>query len=125
MFKHLHQSLFASCILAVLSGLRQSLAIESPLKVMENAFYFILKTLFVIKIFKFLSWLFCHNFIRNIRLISSFMTSQPEKQAIAIHILPHRNRRLISTFMTSQPEKQAIAVHISPHVLRSNDNGAI
>ena len=53
------------------------------------------------------------------------MTLQPEKQAIAIHILPHRNIRLISTFMTSQPEKQAIAVHISPHVLRSNDNGAI
>ena len=29
--------------------------IESPLKMMKNAFYFILKTLFVLKIFKFLS----------------------------------------------------------------------
>ena len=28
---------------------------ESPLKVMENAFYFILKALFVLKIFEFLS----------------------------------------------------------------------
>ena len=28
---------------------------ESPLKMMKNAFYFILKTLFVLKIFKFLS----------------------------------------------------------------------
>ena len=28
--------------------------IESPLKMVENAFYFILKTLFVLKIFKFL-----------------------------------------------------------------------
>ena len=27
---------------------------------MENAFYFILKVLFVLKIFKFLSWLFSH-----------------------------------------------------------------
>ena len=27
---------------------------------MENAFYFILKVLFVLKIFKFLSWLFGH-----------------------------------------------------------------
>ena len=27
---------------------------------MKNAFYFILKALFVIKIFKFLSWLFGH-----------------------------------------------------------------
>ena len=29
--------------------------IESPLKIMRNSFYFILKTLFVLKIFKFLS----------------------------------------------------------------------
>ena len=28
------------------------------LKMMKNAFYFILKALFVFKIFKFLSWLF-------------------------------------------------------------------
>ena len=34
--------------------------IESPLKVIKNAFYFILKALFVLKIFKFLSWLFGH-----------------------------------------------------------------
>ena len=27
---------------------------ESPLKIIENAFYFILKTLFALKIFKFL-----------------------------------------------------------------------
>ena len=31
---------------------------ESPLQVMKNAFYFILKALFVLKIFKFLPWLF-------------------------------------------------------------------
>ena len=29
--------------------------IESPLKIMKNAFYFILKALFILKIFKFLS----------------------------------------------------------------------
>ena len=34
--------------------------IESPLKMTKNAFCFILKALFVIKIFKFLSWLFGH-----------------------------------------------------------------
>ena len=34
--------------------------IESPLEVMKNAFYFILKALFVLKIFKFLSRLFGH-----------------------------------------------------------------
>ena len=49
--------------------------IESPLKVMKNGFYFILKALFVLK-------------IRKIRLTSKFMTSQPGSQTIAIHILP-------------------------------------
>ena len=38
-----------------LLGLRQYLATGSPLKMMKNAFYFILKGLFVLKIFKFLS----------------------------------------------------------------------
>ena len=38
-----------------LSGLRQLLATERPLKVMKNAFYFTSKALFVLKIFKFLS----------------------------------------------------------------------
>ena len=33
---------------------------ESPLNVLENAFYFILKALFVLIIFKLLSWLFAH-----------------------------------------------------------------
>ena len=31
---------------------------ESPLEMVKNAFYFILKALFVLKVFKFLSWLF-------------------------------------------------------------------
>ena len=33
---------------------------RKPLKMMKNAFYFILKALFVLKIFKFLSRLFSH-----------------------------------------------------------------
>ena len=33
---------------------------DSPSKMMKNAFYFILKALFVLKIFKFSSWLFGH-----------------------------------------------------------------
>ena len=41
-----------------LSGLRQFLATENPLKIMKNIFYFISKTILVLKIFKFLSWLF-------------------------------------------------------------------
>ena len=34
--------------------------IESPLKMMKNAFYLILKAIFVLKLFKFLSQLFGH-----------------------------------------------------------------
>ena len=34
--------------------------IENPLKMMKNAFYFTLKALFVLKIFKFFSRLFGH-----------------------------------------------------------------
>ena len=43
-----------------LSRLRQFLATESPLQMMKNAFYFTLKALFVLKIFKFLPWRFGH-----------------------------------------------------------------
>ena len=43
-----------------LSDLRQFLTNEIPLKMMKNAFYFTLKALFILKIFKILSWLFGH-----------------------------------------------------------------
>ena len=59
---------------------------------MKNGFCFTLKSIFVLKIFKFLSWLFGHveksYKVKNIRLIPKFMTSQPGKKAIAMHILP-------------------------------------
>ena len=38
-----------------LYSLRQFLATENPLKVMKNVFYFTLKALSILKIFKFLS----------------------------------------------------------------------
>ena len=41
-----------------LSGLELFLATKSPFKMMKYAFYFMLKVLFVIKIFKFLSRVF-------------------------------------------------------------------
>ena len=43
-----------------LSGLKQFLTAESPLKMMKNAFYFTSKAFFVLKMIKFLSWLFGH-----------------------------------------------------------------
>ena len=42
-------------ITGALSGPRQFLATETPLKMMRNAFYFTSKALFFLKIFKFLS----------------------------------------------------------------------
>ena len=53
---------------------------ESPLKMMKNTFYFILKALFLLKIFNFfvLTFWSCrkNSLIRNLRLISKLMTSQ-------------------------------------------------
>ena len=43
-----------------LLGLKRFLATESALKMMKNAFYFTSKALFVLKIFKILSWHFGH-----------------------------------------------------------------
>ena len=55
---------------------------------MKNAFYLTVKYLFVLKVFKLLSWLFGHieknDSIRKIRLISKSMTSQPGEQTITI-----------------------------------------
>ena len=45
----------ASTVKGTLSGLRRFLATVSPLKMMKNPFYFTVKALFVLKIFKFLS----------------------------------------------------------------------
>ena len=39
--------------------------IETPLKMIKNAFYFIWKALFGLKIFKFLSWFFGHGHVEE------------------------------------------------------------
>ena len=46
-------------IKGALSGLRQFLATKSTLKMMKNAFCFTSKALFVLKVFKFLSFWSC------------------------------------------------------------------
>ena len=74
-----------------LSGLRQFLTSESPLKIMKNGFYFTSKTLYLSFSLDF-SVLQQNGLTRNIRLISKFMTSQPGKQTIVIHVLPNTLR---------------------------------
>ena len=46
------------CFKGALSGLRQFLAVESPLKMMKNAFYLTSKIIFVTEIYKFSVFLF-------------------------------------------------------------------
>ena len=43
-------------IKGAVSGLKQFLATEIPLKMMKNVFYFILKAIFPLEIFKFWSY---------------------------------------------------------------------
>ena len=74
--------------------------IESPLKIMKYAFYFILKALFVLKILRFLSQLLVNmenGLIRKIRLTSKVMTSQPGLQTITNSYKKH-----IAQYLTKQ-----------------------
>ena len=57
--EHMNQTILLM-LKGTLSGLRRFLATESLLKTVRNAFYFTLKALFVLQIFKILSWLFGH-----------------------------------------------------------------
>ena len=60
---------------------------------MKNSIYFTLKDLFVLEIFKFMSWIFDHVEKRGKkRLNSEFLTSQVGKQTIIIHIWPNISR---------------------------------
>ena len=55
-------------------------AVESPLKMMKNAYYFTSKALFVLKIFKSLSWLFGYaskRLDKKDKVNFKFYTSQP------------------------------------------------
>ena len=59
-YKSSCETLISTMIKGALSGLRQFLATDHPLKMMKNAFHFALKPFSVLKIFKFLSSLRGH-----------------------------------------------------------------
>ena len=62
---------------------------------MKNAFYFTVKALFVLKIFKFVFdflVIYKSGLIGKMRLILKFMMPQPGQQTIAIPILPNISR---------------------------------
>ena len=61
----------------------------------ENAFYFTLKALLVLKIFKFLSWIFVHvekRLDQNDKFNFKIYEVTAGKQTIAIHILTNISR---------------------------------
>ena len=69
--------------------------LKSPLKMMKNAYYFHIKAVLVLKYSNFcldFSFMLKNDLIRKIRSISRFMTWQPGKQTIVIHILPNISR---------------------------------
>ena len=87
-----------------LSGLRQFLAIERPLKIMKNHFYFVFKALFVLEIFTFLSWPF------------GYVEKLLVKKAMVI----------FWKFMIAQTGKHIIiTIHVSPNISRNKDNQAM
>ena len=84
-------------VVNVVNCLWQFLTTESPLKIMKNIFYFMLKAQFVLEIFTLLSWqqvkVMCENgFIRKPRLISKFMTSKARQHVIKIPIAQYLKR---------------------------------
>ena len=54
------KNVYQDLLKGALSGLKQFLATENPLKMMKKAFYFTSNVLFILKIFKFSSWLSGH-----------------------------------------------------------------
>ena len=88
--KYLRQSLFFEVGLSPSKKIVICL-IKRPLKMMKNAFYFILKAPFVFKIKVFVTTFWScqkNGLIKKTRLTSNFSTSQPGSQTIAIHMLP-------------------------------------
>ena len=71
------------------------MATESPLKLMKNAFYFTVKAVFVLKIFKFLPWFFGHiekRLDQKDKANFKILTPQSGQQTITVHILPNMSR---------------------------------
>ena len=79
MTHHIDLLQWQSSFKGAFSGLRQ-FKNESSLKMMKNAFYFTVKALFVLKIFKFVFdflVMYKNGLIGKMRLILKFMMSQP------------------------------------------------
>ena len=83
------------------SSLKQRLKIESPLKMMKNAFYFMPKALFIRYLHIYPDFLLMqeNGWIRRLRFISRFMKPQAEQQMITINTSPNISRSKCSQAM--------------------------
>ena len=81
-----------SVFLKAQSQVRQLLANERPFKIMKNAFYFTLKLFSFSRYVNHFEFWSCRKTAKFKRLISKFITSQPDYQTIAINILPNISR---------------------------------
>ena len=85
--------------------MRQFLANESSLKIMKNACYFTLKSLFFFRYLNFYPDFFGYvenGLIRKLMLISKIVTSKTGKQIIAIHILSNISRSIDNQNQTTK-----------------------
>ena len=95
---------------------------------MKNAFYFIIKALFVLKVFKSLSWLFwsCrkNGLIKKLRLIwPVWLNGWVFVYELSGYGFESHCTQLISKLMMSQPGKRTR--HILPNISRSKGNQAM
>ena len=91
-----------SSIKGALSGLRQFLTTENPLKMMKNACYFTWKALLVLMIFQLLSWLFDHTRKRlDLKNKVDFKIDDVKtwEKTIATHIYPNIWRSKVNQTM--------------------------
>ena len=105
---HLHiciqACIFIKVVLSPYKKMCVSCLIDNPFIMMKNAFYSILKSLFILKILSF-----CHD-------IKFFVTRSCGKNSLI------RKIRLTSKFMTSLLGLQTIVIHIFPNISQSKGN---
>ena len=92
---------FIANLKGALSGRRQFLEIESPLKMMKNVFFFTSKALFILKILIFVSWGF-GNVAKQLYLKNKVNLKFYDVTAwltVVIHILPNISRSKVNQAM--------------------------
>ena len=90
----------------------------------KNAFYFMLKALFVLEIFTVLSRLFGY-VEKRLWLISKFITSQTEQQITTIRILPNisksKGNQKMKIFFLKNYTQNVVEKLVSDHFIKNQN----